>query len=348
MQTVKDITVSGKRVFLRADLDAPLTASKIIADDTRLVVGLPTLQYLLDQHATVIVAGHLRRPEGIDPSLSLYPIVQWLSRHAKTDGGRVQQATIGQFPGWQLSEKLFVLENLRFYKEETVNDPAFAAQLAALADVYINDAFASSHRSHASIVGVPKLISHAAGPHMHKEITVLSKVMQEPKRPFVVLIGGVKLETKIPLVKKMHALADCVLVGGKLGLEKEALAVIQQEHGSASLVIGDLTADQKDITDASVAAFIQEIHKAKTIIWNGPVGLTGEGLDETLPSEKGTKAIAEAILASGAYSVVGGGDTIEYLKKERLLEQFNFFSTGGGAMLAFLSGETLPGIAALA
>lgn len=341
-------SVSGKTVLLRADLDAPLSdeTHKRVIDDTRLVVGLPTIEYLLHNKAKVIVVGHLRRPERIDSRFTLEPIAHWLCHKA-----RIQAVTcrmpehmmLGEFPGWKLDENLFLLENIRFYQEEKENDTVFAKKLAGLAEIYVNDAFASSHREHASIVGIPPLLPHYAGIHLEDEVRVLSTLLEKPEHPFVVIVGGAKTETKLPLINKMHELADTILVGGKIA--KEGKVVLEQQFAkkeTCELLVADLNEDESDLSLLSVQKFLQVIRGAKTIVWNGPVGKTEEG-----KRSEASEMLAKGILESNAYSVVGGGDTLEFLRRENLLHKFSFFSTGGGAMLAFLSGEKLPGIEAL-
>lgn len=341
---IKTASLRNTTVFFRADLDAPIAQKDgafAVVDDTRLVLGLPTLEYLLDQGAKVVIAGHLRRPEGFDKKLSLLPIARWYIKELriKNHESRIEECNLGGFEGWKLSDNLFILENLRFYKEEKTNDSAFAEKLASLAQVYVNDAFASSHRTHASIIGVPCYLPHYAGFHVQDEVTVLSSIMEEPKRPFVVIIGGAKIETKLPFVTKMHGLADMILVGGKIAAQAKELL-----GHKATLLIADLNTEGTDITLLSLQKFLQVIQTAKTIVWNGPVGYvedpTGNGI-------KGSEMIAKGILDSKAYSVVGGGDTLELLRRMNILDKYSFFSTGGGAMLAFLSGEKLPGLEAL-
>lgn len=349
---IKTASLQGKTVFLRADLDAPVEEKngiKVVVDDTRLVLGMQTVEYLLSQGVHLVIAGHLRRPEGFDASLSLLPIATWFCQalHALGYMAGITEKKFGEFDGWELSTNISLLENLRFYKEEKDNDKAFAQKLASLADIYVNDAFASSHRKHASIVGVPEFLPHYAGFHVQDEISVLSEIMEEPKRPFIVIIGGAKIETKLPLVTKMHGLADAILVGGKIATEAKNLLQGEHDHVSghkAELVIAQVNEAGIDITLLSVQTFLQLIKSAKTIVWNGPVGYIEDPKGE---GAKGSEMLAKGILESSAYSVVGGGDTLEFLRSQNMLDKFSFFSTGGGAMLAFLSGEKLPGIEAL-
>lgn len=344
LPSIKDIDVFGKRVFLRSDLDVPLQASSQIEDDTRLKAGLPTIQYLLDQEATVFVAGKLGRPVGVDKKLSLEPVAKWLADKLNSTDHynntyHCSGTTVGEFPGWKLSDNLYVLENLRFYDGEEANDPQFSQKLARLADIYVNDSFAVSHRNHASIVGVANLLPHYAGLQLAKEVEVLSGILDNPKRPLVVIIGGAKVETKLPLIEKMLSHADYVLVGGKLPMEESL-----KQRMDEKLIVAQLTPDTTDITGESIAKFAEIIHRAQTVVWNGPLGLVK---DDAIDTERGTREVANTIAQSGAYKIVGGGDTLGYLQKLGIVDQFDFVSTGGGAMLAFLSGETLPGLEVL-
>lgn len=344
---VKTASVSGKKVFLRADLDVPLSKTGAIDDDTRLNAWFKTLSYLLEQNATVIIGGKLGRPRGIDEGLSVKPIASWLSQKLNDLNIEVLESKRGDFKGWEIGQRVFLLENLQFYKEEKANDQIFAGKLAALAQVFVNDAFAVCHRENASVVGIPKLLPHFAGFRLQKEIEELGIVLEQPKRPLVVIIGGAKLETKLPLVTKMDCLADYVLVGGKLAQEKDAILQAEREKESDTkhLVIADLIPSGFDITEESTRAFVEIIQNAQLVVWNGPMGKIEEGNGEG--TEVGTERVAQAIAESSAHTVVGGGDTLEFLRKRNLTDKFSFCSTGGGAMLAFLSGEALPGIEVL-
>ena len=363
---IKDIDVREKRVLLRLDLDVPLLNGEI-DDDTRLAAALPTLEYLLKHNAKIIICGHLGRPsvakalEGKAKEFSLEPVAKWLSIKYKIVS--IKYGKRGEFGGWEIGEKLFLLENLRFYTGEEKNDPEFSRKLANLADIYVNDAFAMCHRKHASIVGVTHFLPHFAGFHLQKEVETLSQVMDNPKRPLVVIIGGKKIETKLPLVEKMHRIADYVLVGGKIAEEQKVLLKVAHEKipGRKSvLLVADSNHDSSDITEKDAENFSQIIALSETIIWNGSMGIIDQkskippesrlakgGKNQKLDSEAGTKKIAESILKTKAYTVVGGGDTTEYLNKLGILNKFSFASTGGGAMLAFLSEKNLPGIQAL-
>lgn len=351
---IRTTEVSGKRVFLRADTDVPLSElrttnsePRTIEDETRLKAWLPTLEFLLEQGATVIIGGKLGRPEGIDPKLSLWPVGRWLVNRFN-DLNHLSNMSLDGFSGWKILDNLFLLENLQFYKEEKANDESFAEKLATLSDVYVNDAFAVCHRSHASIAGIPRLLPHFAGLRLQKEVEVLGSILENPKRPLVVIIGGKKVETKLPLVSKMGSFADRVLVGGLIAKE------IKEVH--PNLTVATLNDAGNDLSNKSIQKFVETIKTAKTIVWNGPVGKISNlkslprrqaGQISNQDLEWGTRKIAQAIVESSAYKVVGGGDTVEFLKRIGLLDKFDFVSTGGGAMLAFLTGEKLPGLEAL-
>lgn len=384
LPSIKDIDLRGKTVFLRADLDVPLAQQSTnnnqqttIEDDVRLVAGMPTLQYLLEQGARVIVGGHLGRPKGRDKSLSLQPVADWLFREFKIRNLKfefklkienLKFAKLGEFDGWEITDKLFLLDNLRFYEGEEKNNPEFAQKLAKLADIYVNDAFAMCHRNHASIAGIPKLLPHYAGLRLQKEVEELSQVLENPKRPLIVIIAGQKIETKLSLIEKMEKFADFVLVGGKIAQEAQKF----KSNLNSKVIVADSNQEGTDITEESLNQFLSIIKKAKTIVWNGPLGRIGASLGnenflvphsqtarhansenfvssprQEVDSERGTKELAKAIAESGAYTVIGGGDTTEFVKRIGLFDKFDFVSTGGGAMLTFLSGEKLPGLEAL-
>lgn len=343
-------SLKDKKVIVRIDTDVDIKDGKI-TDDTRLISSLDTIGYLLGKGAIVILVGHLGRPtrqfEGaasrIDKEFSLKPIASWFEGKFK---GNLQEVVFDYFSGWKINENLFLLENIRFYKEEEENDKKFAKELATLADYFVNEAFAVSHRNHSSISGITSFLPSYAGIHLGKEVLTLNHIMEDPKRPLVVLIGGAKIETKLPMVERMHHVADFVLVGGEIAEQDKVLIKVQHEKisGQKSIVfVADVKESKKDVTDKSVENFEQVMLVAKTIVWNGPIGLIGDKKEY----EEGTKKIAHAIAESSAYKVVGGGDTLAYLKQENLLSKFDFVSTGGGAMLEFLSGKKLPGITPL-
>ena len=212
--------------LLRIDTDVDIEAGKIV-DDTRLAASIPTVELLLKKKGEVNILGHLGRPEGEDVRFSLELIAEWFAKKLK---GKVQETKIGRFKSWKINEKVNLLENIRYFKEEEENDPDFARELALLGDIYVNDAFAVSHRAHASIVGIAKYLPSYVGLHMQKEIEELSKVLDNPKRPLAVLIGGAKIETKLPMVEKMHKVADYVLVGGEIAEQTRVLIRVQHKN----------------------------------------------------------------------------------------------------------------------
>src|SRR3989344_6735673 len=365
LPNLRNADVKGKRVFLRLDLDVPLTQHLRIADDTRLKDSLETLNFLLENGATVIIGGHLGRPDHKFKSqkskfkieenkFSLKPVAQWFGKEFKIENLKLKVENFEGLRGWRITDSLFLLENLRFDPGEEANPSTspltmssglndsgqvFAKKLASLADIYVNDAFASSHRAHASIVGTAKLLPHFAGLQLAREIETLSYLLENPKRPLVVIIGGAKIETKLPLVSKMHKFADYVLVGEKIAEETRVLLKVQHEkveNRKSALLVADLNNEQTDVTPKDVENFVQIVNLSQTVVWNGPIGVT-EGKEGNY--EIASYKLAKGIIDVGAYSVVGGGDTIGYLKKVGLLNKFSFVSTGGGAMLEFLSGE---------
>jgi len=340
--------LQNKRVFLRLDLDVPLihdSESRIqVEDDARLWATYETVQFLLEQNARVIIAGHLGRPDGRDEKFTLKPVAYWYERKLNIS---ISEGKIGEFSCWNIGD-VSILENLRFYPGEESGDLEFTRELSSLADIYVNDAFGNSHRNHASITGVPKLLPHYAGIRLQKEVEELSKVLENPSRPLVIVIGGEKIETKLPLVEKMLKIADHVLVGGEIVSRSEILLRRTPDSEEYKLVLADLNQDGTDINDESVQKFTKIIKTAKTIVWNGPMGkIIANSKEQIANSEKGTREVANAIVESSAHTIVGGGDTVGFLKREGLIDKFSFVSTGGGAMLEFLSGEKLPGLEAL-
>jgi len=333
LPSVRDLPVKQKTVLLRTNYDVPLVKQEskragereiVVADDTRIVESLPTINYLLEQQAKVIIISHLGRPEGkVVPELSLKPVEKILTLLLH----RNKQSLF-----LEARNRVKLLENLRFDPREERNDESFNKELASLADFFINDAFACSHRQHASIVGLPKLLPSAFGLDFLKEIKILSEVRNNPRRPVTVILGGAK-EDKLEVIDKLLNWADYLLIGGKLS------TLISN---SEKIFIADLNPEGKDITLESIERFKKIIAQAGTIIWAGPMGVF-----EDSHYEVGTKAVAEAVVESGAYTVVGGGDTEAALTKFDLTEKINYISSGGGAMLEFLAQGTLPGIEAI-
>jgi phosphoglycerate kinase len=343
LSDLKNEELVGKNIFLRADLDVPIK-NGVIEDDIRLKAWFPTLELLIKNNCTVYIAGHLGRPEGVDEKFSIRVIAHFLKKELNINQDTEVVEKDG-FKLYKLTDKLFLFENLRFYKEEEGGDSDFSRKLSSFVDIYINDAFSASHRAHASIVGIPKLIPSFAGLRLEKEVEVLSEVLERPKRPLCIIIGGAKIETKLPLVEKMHHFADYVLVGGEIAENDKVLLKVSHEkvtNRKSALIVADLTENSKDITLKSAENFVQIIKISNTVIWNGPMGLF-----EEKENEKGTEILANGIIEASVDTIVGGGDTLSFLKSKDLLSKFTFISMGGGAMLEFLSGQNLPGIDAL-
>lgn len=341
---MKELTaqdVASKRVLIRMDFDVPLkptsevdtvyfeqngtqTTKLVVADDTRLRAGLATLQLCLEHASSVILAGHLGRPEGkVVPELSLAPVVEWFeanfSEHVKLPAG-----------------KLHLLENLRFEPGEDSSSPEFAKQLADMADFYVNEAFASHHEA-ASTTIVPTLLPHAAGLRFAEEVQVLCGVRDNPTQPLIAIIGGAKIADKLPAVQSLSRIAKYILIGGKLVAEIRSSAMVMPEN----VIVAELDESGLDIDEASIKTFTQMISEAKQIVWSGPLGKFEDGHDA------GSRAVAEAVISSGADSIIGGGDTITAVNSFGLLDKIHFVSTGGGAMLKLLADGTLPTIEAL-
>jgi len=342
LPSVKDLDVANKKVLLRTNYDVPLTVDGRVADETRIEESLSTINYLLKQKAKVIIITHLDRPGGKPvPGLSLKPVVERLKVMLDKTKIDFSQEILGEKTKRMTAElapkAILVLENLRFDSDETDNDEKFAQGLADLADCFINDAFAVSHRQHASIVGIPKFLPSAFGFDFLEEIQVLSKIRENPKRPVVIILGGVK-KSKIKAAQKLTSWADYILVGGEL-VEYNGIPKMVGYHRK---ILGSLTKTGEDITIETVKKFKEAIAQAKTIVWSGPVGAF-----EEKKFERGTREIARAVVESGAYAVVGGGDTEAALTKFGLVNKVDYISSGGGAMLAFLAEGTLPGIEAI-
>lgn len=315
MQNVKDIDVKGKKVLVRCDFNVPLDPSGNILDDFRIRQSLPTIQYLLEKKAKVIIMSHLG------------------------EGGE-SLAQVKKHLDEMLGVHVELLENLRNNPGEVNNDPHFAKQLAGQADIYVNDAFSVCHRAHASVVAITQFLPSVAGLLLRREVENLGKILAHPKKPIVALVGGVKVHTKANFIDEISEIADSILVSGPIQKEIAAEQIAIPYPEKIMGPVGPL--DSLDINNETIELFTQKILSAHTIIWNGPFGKFEEE-----KYEKGTLAIANAIIKSGAFSVVGGGETIEFLRKKGMIDQFSHVSGGGGAMLAFLSGETLPGLVAL-
>jgi len=338
MRSLEEAEVYQKRVLLRADLDIDLDDQGQLVSDLRITSLLPSLKFLTSHKAKTIVLAHWGRPEGqVVESLRLDPQVGELQRHFS----QIKKANdcLGEGVGALVSSlrggDVLVLENLRFHQGEEGNDPQFASSLAQWGDLYVNDAFAVCHRSHASVVGLPSLLPAYAGLHLTEEVANLSRVLTNPARPLVVVVSGVKAETKVPVVARLAQVADWILLAGKIHLDPQCPRgknIIVPQDGEVGLDIGEKT----------IALFKDYLGQAKTILWNGALGRYEDG-----EHERGTREIATAIASSSAYTIAGGGSTLGALSHYNLLSKIDFVSTGGGSMLEFLSGKTLPGIAAL-
>jgi phosphoglycerate kinase len=338
---VRDAPVEGKRVLVRADLNVPLDVGRV-ADDTRIRASLPTLRLLFERAAReVTVCSHLGRPKAEDPAFSMAAVEARL-RELVPD------------------ERLRVLENTRFNPGETKNDEGFARELASHGDLYVNDAFGSAHRAHASTEAVAHLLPAYAGLLLERELTELGKLLGDVERPFVLISGGAKVEDKLGVLENLGGKADIVLVGGKMAeqirqenpltfdvvLPTDVVAASEfAEDAETRIAPYDALPDGwlgLDIGPETRKVFAGHIAKARTIFWNGPMGVF-----EWPPFAEGTKAVAEAVAAADAYSVVGGADSARALTELGLEDQVSWLSTGGGAALEFLEGKELPGVAAI-
>jgi 3-phosphoglycerate kinase len=383
MKKIKDFDFHNKKVILRTNFDVPFDEKGKIFDDFRIRKSLPTIKYLLEKGAKVILISHLGRPStGI--KLSLEPVAKKLSELLDQKVEFIKDCVGRQAQGAVNKMKLgnaILLENLRFNSGEEDNNENFAKKLASLGDIYINDAFSSCHRMHASIVGIPQYLPKGAGLLLEEEIKILSSIVKKPKRPMILILGGAKIETKIPCLLNFLKIADHILVGGMIAptifyakslslsavdLEedtKEQLSKIELTNSKLHLpidalvglrhhdldylrqtAVGKIRKEEQmfDIGPETVRIFSSIIQEAKTIIWNGPLGYIE---DERFAG--GTLSIASAILRSNAFSIIGGGDTGAFSAVNNLRSKFSYISTGGGSMLEFLSGKELPGIKAL-
>ena len=382
--SIRDLDLKNKRLFIRVDFNVPLApGGQEITSDKRIKASLPTIKYALEQGAGLVLASHLGRPKGKpNPEMSLKPAAK---RLAELLGRPVKMAPDCIGPEVEAMKpapgEVLLLENLRFHPEEEKNDAGFAKKLASLCDLYVNDAFGSAHRAHASTVGMIQFVPQAAaGLLMDKELEYLGKATTNPARPCIAILGGAKVSDKIEVIQNLLKFVDKLLIGGamaytfmkaqgkptgnslveadKVDLAKEILAsagdkmmlpvdhivAAEVKEGVATNAVKVIAEGLKglDIGPLTIEAYAAEIAKAKTIIWNGPMGVF-----EVPPFDKGTVALAKAVAESGAVSVVGGGDSEKAIKSAGVADKISHISTGGGASLEFLSGIELPGVAAL-
>lgn len=387
--SVDEVNVKGKRVFVRVDFNVPMDESGNITDDTRIRAALPTIKYLAENQAKVILASHLGRPKGQkNPKYSLAPAAKRLGEML---GKEVVMANdcIGPEVKSQVDRlaegEIMLLENVRFYPEEEKNDPEFAKKLAELADIYVNDAFGTAHRAHASTEGIARYIPAVAGFLMKKEVETMGKALENPARPFVAVIGGAKVSDKIGVIENLLGKVDTLIIGGgmantfikaegyevgkslveedKVELAKELLrkaeksgvtlllpvdVVVAKEFSadapSRVVEVSRMEADDQalDIGPESARKFAEAVASARTVVWNGPMGVF-----EMEQFAKGTEKIAQAMARCQGVTIVGGGDSVAAVEKMGVADKLTHISTGGGASLEFLEGKTLPGVAAL-
>ena len=388
-KTIRDIDLSGKKVFVRCDFNVPLDENQNITDNRRIVGALPTIKYLIDQKCKIILCSHLGRPKGeVKPEFSLAPVAKELSRllgqevfMAKDVVGESAKSIAASLEEGQV----MLLENVRFHREETDNDPEFAKQLASFADVFVNDAFGTAHRAHASTEGITHYLPSVSGFLIEKELKFLGDALNNPVRPFVAILGGAKVSDKIGVIDSLLDKVDVLMIGGGMAYtffkaqrygvgnslcepDKCDLALSLMEKAKNKGVKLLLPVDTKvgkefkpdtesktvawteipdgwegfDIGEKTIEMFKEELKSAKTVVWNGPLGLF-----EFDQFAVGTNAIAHALAEIDATTIIGGGDSAAAVEKAGLADKMTHISTGGGASLEFLEGKKLPGIEAL-
>jgi phosphoglycerate kinase len=343
MKKIDNLKLKSKKVLLRVDFNVPIEKGRIL-DDYRIKVEIPTIKKLIAKRAKLILISHLGRPEGeFKEEFSLKPIKRILEKYLKKKILGPFEIEKAKMEIEKMKEKdILLLENIRFYKGEIEGDESFAKNLAKMGDLFINDAFSVSHRDQASVTKIVNYLPSFAGPNLISEVKNLSKILKKPKRPLVVIVGGKKIEEKAKVVEKFSQIADFVLVGNLVAneIEKNKLKIKNKEK----IIFPVENGKALDIDPKTVEIFKEKIKMAKTLFWAGPLGKI-----EEKKYQKGTLEIAKEIgrLKKKLFSVVGGGDTIEFLNKFSLLKKFDFVSTGGGAMLEFLAGEKLPGLKVL-
>lgn len=345
---LRGIQWKGKRALVRADFNVPVDSEGRFADDFRIRQTLPTIQYLLKEGARVVLMSHLGKPDGqVVENLRLNAVQEHLSSLLGVSVIKARDCVGKDIEQWTRSlqdGEVLLLENLRFHREEEANDSAFAKKLARLGDAYVNDAFGTSHRAHASIVLVPRLLPSCIGLLFEKELSVLDGVLSGSQHPMVAIVGGTKLESKLPLIARLSEKADAVLLGNLMakGMEERHPRVRHIEK-IVMPIDGIPTLEHAfDIGPETVRMFCEKIQGARTVFWSGPLGKTEEE-----QYSMGSRALVKCIAQSGAYSVIGGGDSDAFLAAYGLRDKFSHVSTGGGAMLAYMAGELLPGLEAL-
>lgn len=388
-KTVEDIDVTGKKVLVRCDFNVPINAEGQITDETRINGALPTIKYLLDHNAKLILCSHLGRPKGeFKPEFSLAPVAKRLSAILGKDVKMAKDVIGESAKGLTADMKdgdIVMLENVRFHKEETENNPAFAKELASMAEIFVNDAFGTAHRAHASTAGVADYLPAVCGFLIKKEIEVMGAALENPAHPFVAILGGAKVSDKINVITNLLDKVDALIIGGgmaytflkakgysignsiceddKLDLAKDIMEKAEEKGVELLLPVGSIIgnkfaadADSKyvpsdampdgwmglDIGSITVDKFSKVIKRAKTIIWNGPMGVF-----EFPRFAEGTKAIAKVVAETDAITIIGGGDSVAAVQQLGYADKMTHISTGGGASLEFLEGKELPGIACL-
>ena len=385
-KTIEDIDVKGKKVIVRVDFNVPLDENRKITDDKRIVGALPTIKYLVDKGAKTILVSHLGRPkEGFEEKYSMKPTAERLGEllgkeviMAKDVIGEDAKAKAAALKDGEV----LMLENVRFHKEETKNDPAFAKELASMAEIYVNDAFGTAHRAHASTAGLADYLPAVCGYLIQKEIEIMGKALSNPERPFVAILGGAKVSDKIAVIENLIDKVDTLIIGGgmaytffkakgynigtsiceddKVDLAKSLLEKAQSKGVKLLLPVDNVVGKEfkndtefkvvdsdsipdgwmgMDIGPKTIEAYAAEIKNAKTVVWNGPMGVF-----EFSNFEKGTKEVARAVAKSGSTSIIGGGDSAAAVEQLGFADKITHISTGGGASLEFLEGKVLPGI----
>ncbi len=346
IKTLRDFNVKNKRVLVRVDLNVPMDENGNILDDFRIRETVPTIKYLMEERAKIILMTHIGRPGGkIIESLRVSPIQNKLMEYLDVSIIKASDCIGKEVEKWtreMQSGEILLLENLKFHIEEEKNDDQFTKELSKLGDIYINDAFGTCHQPYASIIGVPGYLPSGIGFLIEKEIKNLKAILKDPKRPMVAIIGGKKVDTKTKFIDKILEVTDFLLVGGLIKKEIEEQGIKIKYPEKMISPVNEIKTSL-DIGPDTINLFKEKILKAKTVFWNGPLGMV-----EKKEFSKGTLEIAKAIIESKAFSVVGGGETVEFLNRTGLSSKFNHVSTGGGAMLQFIvEEEGLPGLKVL-